>query len=251
MKKESRQNSKNNHQDWVNLDRALSKLGFCSRSQAPGYILDGRVKVNKKIQSNPFFRVNLFADRIEIDGELIEFAEKVYLMLNKPRGLVTTRSDEKGRATVFECLKDKNLPQIMPVGRLDMASEGLLLFTNDSQWANQILEPQNHVLKTYHVQIDRLADENLLRNLQKGGMTPEGDFLNCKAVKLLRSGKRNSWLEIKIDEGKNRHIRRLCAILGLEVHRLIRVAIGSLELGKLGKGEIRYLNSAEKEMLFR
>jgi 23S rRNA pseudouridine2605 synthase len=243
--------SKNDPPGRVSLARALSKLGFCSRSQAPGFIAAGRVKVNHKIQLNPSFRVDLTVDRIEVDEKPVKSTTKVYLLLNKPRGLVTTRSDEKGRETVYECLKDENLPTVIPVGRLDKASEGVLLFTNDTQWANQILAPENHLDKIYHVQINGLADENLLQQLQAGRSTPDGDFLNVKGAKLLRSGNRNSWLEITLDEGKNRHIRRLLQIFDIEVLRLIRVAIGPLELGNLKKGEYRYLSSIEKEMLVR
>jgi 23S rRNA pseudouridine2605 synthase len=251
MKTGAANKSKNDLPGRVSLARALSKLGFCSRSQAPEFITAGRVKVNQRVEVNPSFRVNLASDRIEVDEKPVKSTAKVYLLLNKPRGLVTTRSDEKGRETVYECLKDENLPAVMPVGRLDKASEGLLLFTNDTHWANRILDPENHLDKIYHVQINCLADENLLRQLKAGGRTTDGDFLNVKEVKLLRSGKRNCWLEITLDEGKNRHIRRLLQIFDIEVLRLIRVAIGPFELGNLKKGEFRYLSSIEKEMLVR
>ena len=148
------------------LARALSKLGFCSRSQAVEAIGAGRVKVNGTVRRDPQWRVRLDRDRIEVDGEPVRGSARVYVMLNKPRGLVTTASDEKGRATVFECLE--RLPFVAPVGRLDRASEGLLLFTNDTAWAAKITDPANHVEKTYHVQIDRLADEALLGRMREG-----------------------------------------------------------------------------------
>ncbi len=166
-------------------------------------------------------------------------------MLNKPRGLVTTTADEQGRATVYECLRDPSLPRVFPVGRLDQASEGLLLFTNDTQWAERITAPETHVDKTYHVQVDGLADDALLGRLRQGVTTAEGDFLAVKRAALLRQGSRNSWLELVLDEGKNRHLRRLLAALGLEVLRLMRVAIGPLELGNLVKGAWRNLTPEE------
>jgi pseudouridine synthase len=128
-------------------------------------------------------------------------------MLNKPRGLVTTTSDEKGRDTVFSCFEGHALPHLSPVGRLDKASEGLLLFTNDNAWANAITDPATHVPKTYHVQVSALADDSLLAKLRRS-VEDEGERLKLQTVSLLRQGEKNSWLEITLDEGRNRHIRR-------------------------------------------
>ncbi|MGB7471282.1 MAG: pseudouridine synthase, partial [Candidatus Acidiferrum sp.] len=172
-------------------------------------------------------------------------AAKVYLMLNKPRGIVTTADDEKGRDTVYRFL-GAEIPWVAPVGRLDKASEGLLLLTNDSEWAARITAPETHLDKTYHVQIGRIADAKLLEILKKGVRTKEGDLLRVKHASLLRHGERNSWLEIILDEGKNRHIRRILETLGIEVLRLIRVAIGPLALGDLPKSGVREITSAEK-----
>jgi len=189
-------------------------------------------------------RVDLKRDRIEVDGEPVRADEKVYLMLNKPRGLVTTTNDERGRETVFACLEDKKLPRVFPVGRLDKASEGLLLFTNNTAWAARVADPEFHLKKTYHVQVDCLMDETLARRIVEG-VTVEGDFLAARRVALLRGGEKNSWLEIVLDEGKNRHIRRLLAALGINVLRLVRVAIGPLRLGSLAKGRWRSLTDEE------
>ena len=161
-------------------------------------------------------------------------------MLNKPRGVVTTASDEKGRQTVYAFLGTEfvkgDQPWVAPVGRLDKASEGLLLLTNDSEWAARVLAPATHLDKTYHVQIDRVADAALLESLAAESRLKTGeDFLRVKSVRILRSGERNSWLEIVLDEGKNRHIRRMLEQLGVEVLRLVRVAIGPLLLGQLPK----------------
>jgi len=230
------------------LARALSKLGFCSRSQAWTLIEAGHAQVNGQVVRDPERPVALRRDRIEVDGKLVRFETKVYLMLNKPRGLVTTASDEQGRQTVFECLAGKGLPFVAPVGRLDKASEGLLLFTNDTAWAARITEPESHIDKTYHVQVNCVADEALARQL-KEGLTVDGEFLSAKHVTVLRRGEKNSWLQIVLDEGKNRHIRRLLEARGVNALRLIRVAIGVLELGGLVKGEFRLLQEWETKSL--
>jgi 23S rRNA pseudouridine2605 synthase len=230
------------------LARALSKLGFCSRSQAWPLIQSGRVRVNGATRCDPEWCVDLLRDHIKVDDQPVRGQAKVYLMLNKPRGLVTTTSDEQGRETVFSCLTDKGLPFLAPVGRLDKASEGLLLFTNDSAWAAQITSPGTHLDKTYHVQVDCLANEELARRIQAGA-TADGDTLAAKRVSVLRQGARNSWLEIILDEGKNRHIRRLLAALGIGVLRLVRVAIGPLPLGNLPKAAFRRLTPAEIQAL--
>ena len=174
--------------------------------------------------------------------------QKIYLVLNKPRGVVTTASDEKGRKTVYTCLGD-DFSWTAPVGRLDKASEGLLLFSNDSEWSARLLAPESHLDKTYHVQIDTIADESLVRKMENGARTAEGDFLRAKKASVLREGKRNSWIEVVLDEGKNRHIRRLLEHLDIEVLRLVRVAMGPLVLGRLAKGEFRHLSPQEKLML--
>jgi len=225
-------------------------------------IVAGRVRLNGVVKSNPETPVNFGADRVEVDGRVSVAAQKIYRMLNKPRGAVTTASDEKGRRTVYDLLRPESSrpgepesagnesPWIAPVGRLDKASEGLLLLTNDSEWAARILAPDTHLDKTYQVHIDKVADEQLLAALQNG-IISGGETLHVKRVHLLRSGEKNSWLEIVLDEGKNRHIRRMLEALGVEVLRLVRVAIGPLALGELAKGASRPLTPAEKAALDR
>jgi 23S rRNA pseudouridine2605 synthase len=232
----------------VGLARALSKLGHCSRSEAVDLIQAGRVRLNGVIRRDPEAHVDLEAARVEVNGQPVATAAKVYLALNKPRGTVTTASDEKGRQTVYAFL-DSTLPWVAPVGRLDKASEGLLLLTNDSEWAAQLLSPASHLDKTYHVQIDQVAGPTLLEAMGKGVRTVEGDFLRVSGVRILRGGQRNTWLEIVLDEGKNRHIRRMLAALGVAVLRLVRVAIGPLPLGQLAKGRVRPLRGEEKQAL--
>jgi 23S rRNA pseudouridine2605 synthase len=254
-------------------------MGICSRSEAARMIQAGRVQLNGAVKRNPETPVNFASDRIEVDGSAAVAASKIYLVLNKPRGTITTAADEKGRETVYDLLpprpaspknpmpapgpgaaqdpvpsrapnpvNDREIPWIAPVGRLDKASEGLLLLTNDSEWAARILAPDTHLDKTYHVQIAQIADDELLSALQKG-IASEGELLRVKHANHLRSGEKNSWLEIVLDEGKNRHIRRMLEALGAEVLRLVRVAIGPLTLGDLPKGASRPLTPSEKTAL--
>lgn len=232
----------------IGLARALSKLGYCSRSKAFDLIRAGRVTLRGTICRDPEAPIRSERDRIEVDGEKLAAQAKVYLMLNKPRGVVTTASDEQDRKTVYAYL-DQDLPWIAPVGRLDKASEGLLLLTNDSEWAAHLLEPETHLDKTYHAQIGTVANDALIESLTKGVRIDDGSLLRAKSARLLRGGQKNSWLEIVLDEGKNRHIRRMLAKFGINVLRLIRISIGSLTLGDLPKGVIRPLTNNEKRGL--
>ena len=237
----------------VGLSRALSKLGYCSRSDASDLIQAGRVRLNGGICRNPEAPVRLDKDRIEVDGRPVATAVKVYVMFNKPRGTVTTASDEKGRQTVYAFLGPesalRDLPWVAPVGRLDKASEGLLLLTNDSEWAARVTAPETHLEKTYHVQVDGLIDESLPKTLVQGMRTENGQFLRAKRAGILRQGERNTWLVVVLDEGKNRQIRRMLGQAGVEVLRLVRVSIGSLPLGDLAKGRYRTLTDTERQGL--
>lgn len=231
----------------TSLARTLSKLGYCSRSQAVLLIRAGRVCLNKKLQRNPEHVVRLEADRIEVDGSLVGMRTKIYLILNKPRGVVTTAWDEKGRETVYAFLED-SLPWVAPVGRLDKASEGLLLLTNDSDWAAHVTAPETHLEKTYHVQVDTVAEAQLTETLMKG-VVVAGERLRARDASILRRGTKNTWLRVVLDEGKNRQIRRMLKSLGVEVLRLVRVSIGPLALGDLPKGTARMLTPTEKAAL--
>jgi 23S rRNA pseudouridine2605 synthase len=226
----------------------LSKSGHCSRSQAFELVRAGRVAVNGKVRRDPESPVRQGKDRIEIDGVPLRESKKIYLMLNKPRGFVTTACDEKGRSTVYDCLPDE-LRWIAPVGRLDKASEGLLLFTNDSEWAARVLDPETHLDKIYHVQIGVVANERLVESIVRGTGSEAGEIALAKSARILRGGEKNTWLEIVMDEGKNRQIRRIFDRLGFEVLRLIRVAIGPIQLGELKKGDSRPLTAREKRDL--
>lgn len=229
------------------LARALSKKGYCSRSQAAALIREGRVRLNGQVVRDPEKPVRLEKDRIEIDGAAVPDRPRIYLVMNKPRGLVTTASDEQGRTTVYDLLPPDS-PWVGPVGRLDKASEGLLLLTNDSPWAATITDPDRHLDKKYHVQVNCLADDALLGSIVRG-VPGGGEVLRAKSARLLREGVKNCWIEITLDEGKNRHIRRLLEALGVQVLRLVRVSIGPLQLGDLKKGMVRTLTAREKEGL--
>jgi 23S rRNA pseudouridine2605 synthase len=238
----------------VGLARAISKMGYCSRSRAEDAIRASRVRVNGAVRRNVEAPVHLGKDRIEIDGHEIKKTKKIYLMLNKPRGVVTTANDEHGRDTIYSFLDkydDRSLNWVAPVGRLDKASEGLLLITNDSEWAARITAPDTHVDKLYHVQIAQQATPVMIEKLQRGFTVTDGEFLRVKSISVIRSGERNCWLEIVLDEGRNRHIRRMFETIGVEVLRLIRVAIGALKLGDLPKGKVRALSEQERLLLFR
>jgi len=229
----------------VSLPRALSKLGYCSRAQAFILIGSGKVAVNNHLERNTSRRVDLNHDRITVEGKTIRRAVPCYVVVNKPRGLISTRADEKKRDTVYQCLRHAQLPNLVPVGRLDKASEGMLLFTNDTAWANRISAPEFHLNKVYHVQINQLCDAGMLQKISAGVKTDQGEILSVKQVRLLRTGKKYSWLEIVLTEGKNRHIRRILESLGISVLRLVRVAIGPLQLGNLSSGQFRILTNKE------
>jgi 23S rRNA pseudouridine2605 synthase len=228
----------------VGLARALSKLGYCSRQQAVELIRQGKVHLNGSTPKNPETPVRLGTDRIEVQGQSLKSAEKIYLMLNKPRGIVTSASDEKGRDTVYSLLPS-GLPWLAPVGRLDKASEGLLLLTNDSEWNARVTNPATHLDKTYHVQIAAVGGSHLIETLERGVKTDGNEIFHCKRATVLRTGEKNSWLELTLDEGKNRHIRRILDALGIEVLRLVRVSIGPLQLGDLAKSAHRPLTPTE------
>jgi 23S rRNA pseudouridine2605 synthase len=228
--------------------RVISKLGLGSRAQAAEWVREGRVRVNGRLIRNAELPVRQGLDRIEIDGEEGVPARRVALMLNKPRGLVTTVRDERGRATVYDCFAGAALPWLAPIGRLDKASEGLLLFSNDPAWAARITDPSCGPPKTYHVQIDRVPDAALLKDLERGAVV-DGERLAVRSVRPVRLGEKNAWAEIVLDEGRNRHIRRLLEAFDVSVLRLVRVAIGSLSLGDLAKGRWRMLTQQEMDSL--
>lgn len=224
------------------LQKILSAAGVCSRRAAEGYLTAGRITVNGETaqlgqQADPE------TDDIRVDGvPLGREPETVYLMLNKPRGYVTTVSDEQGRETVMDLLTGIHT-RIYPVGRLDRDSEGLLLLTNDGALTQRLLHPSHEVSKEYHVTVSgpvEHAAENLRRIRDVAGMA-----IRPAEVQMLRREGNRAELRIVIHEGRNRQIRRMCARCGLEVLRLQRVREHCLELGTLPLGQWRYLTAAE------
>jgi 23S rRNA pseudouridine2605 synthase len=221
-------------------------MGLGSRTQAARWVGEGRVQVNGKVIRDAEFPVTQGLDRILVDGREPVASAPIAVMLNKPRGLVTTTNDEQGRDTVYQCLAGSGLPWLAPVGRLDKASEGLLLFSNDPAWAARITNPAAGLEKTYHVQIDRLPDAKLLADLEHGTAI-DGEHLAAKTAGCLRTGEKHAWLAIVLDEGRNRQIRRLLSAFDVSVLRLVRVAVGTLSLGDLPKGRWRPLTKKEMD----
>ena len=235
----------------------ISKRGFCSRSVAENLVREGRVSLRGKIVRDPETPA-YENDEIAVDGTPVEAAQKFYFAMNKPRGIVTTASDEKGRMTVMDLFREqyaklfpgKPVPHISPMGRLDAASEGLLLFTNDTQWADALLDPRapNAHIKIYRVQVAGKPSDAELEQIEKGfNVAPRvfgesEEFMHAERAVLHSEGEKNCWLEITLSEGKNREIRRMLAHLGYEVMRLVRIQFDKYTLGDLKPGEIREIN---------
>ena len=231
--------------DGVRLQKVLAQAGVASRRASEELIAAGRVEINGKVVTEQGMRVDPERDTIRVDGSRIPPPRRhLYLVLNKPRGLVTTANDEQGRDTVYRCFDGADFGHVAPVGRLDKASEGLLLFSNDPAWAARITDPATGPDKTYHVQVDCIPQPSQLQAM-RDGIAFDGLTLRTKAVSLLRAGEKHAWLEIVLDEGRNRQIRRLLEALDIGVLRLLRVAIGPLRLGGLSKGRWRELTTEE------
>jgi 23S rRNA pseudouridine2605 synthase len=239
------------------LNRALSKLGLCSRGQAAAWIAEGRVRVNGEAAVSPEQWVELGADRIEVaGGETVGMvgqgnapatpATRIYLALHKPPGYVTTRKDELGRKTVYDLLPPEwGGDWIFPVGRLDRDSEGLLLLTNDGAWADRLTDPARHVDKVYLVKLDRKPGPAELERF-RSGIELDGTWTAPANVEA-----EGGWYRVTLTEGRNRQIRRMFHALGCKVKRLVRVSIGPLELGDLASGSARALSAREAKALFR
>ena len=262
-------NHQNNSNKPHGVARVISKRGFCSRSIAENLVREGRVSLRGKIVRNPDTPA-YENDEIAVDGTPVEAAQKFYFAMNKPRGIVTTASDEKGRKTVMDLFREqyakmfpgKPVPHISPVGRLDAASEGLLLFTNDTQWADALLQTRDVVrqahqprretrdrhLKIYRVQVAGKPSDDDLAKMEKGFNVPprvfgeKEEFMHAERAVLHSEGEKNCWLEITLSEGKNREIRRMLAHLGYEVMRLVRIQFDKYTLGNLKPGELRAMS---------
>lgn len=228
------------------LERILSKRGLSSRSEAAEWITAGRVRVDGEVIRDPERRFPLTGIRVCIDDQDRGSAARRCLMLHKARGYVTTHRDERGRPTVYDLIPRE--PWLIPVGRLDQASEGLLLFSNDTLWAQRLLDPASHVAKTYHVQVRPPLDA-ASREVLAAGPLLDGRPCLPMGVRELRCGGKTQWLEMVLREGRNRQIRRLLAARGVTVLRLLRVAIGGLRLGDLRAGQWRWLDAGEQALV--
>ena len=232
------------------IQKVMAEQGLCSRRAAEQIILEGRVKLNgHPVRLGDKMDVN--RDVLMIDGERIRLVKKQeyhYLMLHKPRGFVTTTSDERGRKTVMDLLADYPV-RVFPVGRLDKDSEGLLLLTNDGGFANLMMHPSHGVSKLYRVTVHPRADESQVVALSKGVTLDDGTVTQPAVVNVVVDEPGRTVLEMTIKEGKNRQIRRMCEAVGLEVVRLRRSAMGAVKLGMLQPGQYRELTRSEVNAL--
>lgn len=231
----------------VQLHRALSKLGWGSRKQAWEWIKAGEVRVNGRVVVDPLAWVDIDAQTITRKGVEKGEVARLVLALNKPRGIVTTRSDERGRKTVYDLLP-ADLPWIFPAGRLDADSEGLLILTNDSALAERLTDPEHHVAKTYRVTVRGGAPDELIERLRAGVVLDDGPTRPC-GVQLVERAERSTTVLMELREGRNRQIRRMWDSVGHEVTRLVRIAIGRVQLGDLPAGQSRALEPADVEFL--
>jgi 23S rRNA pseudouridine2605 synthase len=248
----------------VPLARAISKLGIASRTQAINAILAGRVTVRGRVVTNPGHPVNPETARIAIDGETSRQADWRTVLLHKPRGVVTTRRDPEGRRTVYDVLDGMGVKGdqrsqgdqgagtvawLAPVGRLDAATSGLLLLTNDTKLADWLMDPANAVVRVYRVTVrGRVTDDDVER--LQAGISERGQLLRAEDVTIRKASGRETHLIVRLTEGKNREIRRMFTAIGHEVTALARVAIGSLELGTLKTGDWREVSREEMRKAF-
>jgi 23S rRNA pseudouridine2605 synthase len=225
----------------LSLARALSKFGVCSRREAERWITDGRVTVNGALGRDPSCRIDPRHDRVSVAGRAGgDETPRVVIALHKPVGLVTTRVDPAGRPTVYDALGDLGR-WVFPVGRLDRDSSGLLVLTNDHRLGERLTAPEHQVPKTYHALVAGVPERETLRALREGLTLEDGALTRPARVRVLGSLRGSTWLEIVLREGKNRQVRRMCALVGHEVNQLVRVAIGRLTLEGLAPGEWRQL----------
>lgn len=238
----------------VRLNKFIAGSGVCSRRKADELIFEGRVRVNGEVVTEPGFRADPITDTVELDGKNLGLKEKfIYIMLNKPAGCVTTASDQFGRKTVLDYIAD--LPtRVYPVGRLDYNTSGLLLLTNDGEFANKIIHPKNEIEKAYIVKVKGEPDAEDITKLRRGvKIEVDGSLVKTRParVSVLELGKQWAMLEIVIHEGKNRQVRKMCEAVSLPIISLHRIRVGPLFLGDLKMGEYRFLTRAEVQKMER
>jgi 23S rRNA pseudouridine2605 synthase len=229
------------------LDRVLSRAGLGSRTEARRWIAEGRVAVNGKKVLTPDAWVDPERDRVTFDGRPLRAARKVYLLLYKPKGYLTTYKDPEGRPTIYDLLKD--VPEwAFPAGRLDQDSSGLLLVTNDTAFGDHVTDPHSHVPKTYLVKASELLSDEQLKRLRAGLQLSDGPTRPAE-VKRVRDSARFTFFEITLTEGRNRQVRRMVEAVGAKVLKLVRTGIGGLEIGGLEIGRFRALTPQEVRSL--
>jgi pseudouridine synthase len=236
------------NKEWMTLDRVLSRYGLSSRTTAGAAIRAGRIRVNGRVIRQPDYWVRPKQDSIQWDGKRLKPARKIYLLSYKPKGVITTHSDPSGRKTIYDLLGDFG-QWVSPVGRLDKDTSGLLLLSNDTQFADFITRPDARVPKTYRVKINGLMGEDVLARLAEGVQMKRGDFAQPQAVRRIQDRGKYTWLEVVLTEGKNREVRRMMEALGFKVLKLVRTQIGSLTLAGLEVGKWRELNPEEVRCL--
>jgi 23S rRNA pseudouridine2605 synthase len=233
----------------MTLDRVLSRYGLSSRSSACEAILAGRVKVNGSKVRDPGRWVDPREDSIHLDGIRLRQARKVYLLFYKPKGVITSRGDPGGRKTIYDCL-GQEVPWVSPVGRLDKDTSGLILLTNDTDFANHVADPESQIPRTYMVKANTLVSEEMLNKLAEGLQMKRGDWARPQSVRRLEDRGKYSWLEIVLTEGKNREVRRMLEAVELKVLKLVRTRIGPCTLEGLQVGQWRSLRRSELTLLY-
>jgi 23S rRNA pseudouridine2605 synthase len=231
------------------LQKVLASAGIASRRECEQLILEGRVEVDRQVVSQLGTRVDPHRQEIRVDGEALPRPKLVYFAVNKPVGVVSTSRDPAGRPRVIDLLPP-NVPRVFAVGRLDISSEGLILVTNDGELSNRLTHPRHGIEKIYHVQVAGQMERDVLGQLHRGVHLAEG-FAHAKHVRIKSRRKRSTILEMVLDEGRNREIRRLLARVGHKVQHLKRVAVGPVRLGGLPLGAVRPLSRKEIESLHR
>ncbi len=245
-KSQNSQNSEDTDNKFeIRLQKFIADCGITSRRKAEQLITQGRVTINGEVVMELGTKVDPKNDIVLVDGHLADLAavDQVYLMLHKPRGFVTTLNDPEGRETVMDLVKDVT-ERIYPVGRLDYLSEGLLIMTNDGEVANMIMHPKFNVQKVYEVKVFGSVTETILNKLRAGAYLEEG-FVKPTSVRVIKQLPTKTWLEFRLNEGRNREIRRLCEAVGLTVDKLKRLAVGNLTIEGVAPGKYRLMSKSQ------
>jgi pseudouridine synthase len=229
------------------LERVISKAGAGSRGDARSWIGGGRVRVNGKTVQNPDHWVDLDSDRVTLDGKPLKAADKMYLLLYKPAGYLTTRKDPEGRKTVYDLIGEAGT-WVSPVGRLDLETSGLLVMTNDNDFAERLTNPEHKVPKTYEVKAATFLTDEQIERLRRGVELSDG-MTRPAVVRRLRDGGRHTFVEMTISEGRNRQVRRMLEAVESKVLKLVRTAIGGVRIGDLEIGKWRRLSASEVRAL--